>query len=126
MDSRMPTAARLIDSDEPPALMNGKVIPVIGIRATTTAMLMNAWTHSQAVIPAARRRKWPPAPYSKREPAPLISGSPRTETSRSLLTIGGLPLKACDPGRRSLPSPANYRRPLRRARSARRTIPDAV
>ena len=50
----MPTAARLIDSDDPPALMNGRVIPVIGIRATTTAMLMNAWTHSQAVIPAAR------------------------------------------------------------------------
>ena len=33
--------------------MKGRVIPVIGIRATTTAILMNAWTHSQAVIPAA-------------------------------------------------------------------------
>ena len=39
--------------DEPPALMNGSVIPVIGSSATTTPMLMNAWRHSQAVIPAA-------------------------------------------------------------------------
>lgn len=41
-------------SDEPPALMNGRVIPVTGSRATTTAMLMNAWRHSQAVMPVAR------------------------------------------------------------------------
>ena len=40
-------------SDEPPALMNGSVIPVIGSSATTTPMLMNAWMHSQAVMPAA-------------------------------------------------------------------------
>ena len=40
-------------SDDPPALMNGSVIPVIGSRATTTPMLMNAWRHSQAVMPAA-------------------------------------------------------------------------
>lgn len=49
----MPTAARLMVSDEPPALMNGRVMPVTGIRATTTPMLMNAWMHSQAVMPAA-------------------------------------------------------------------------
>lgn len=42
-------------SDEPPALMNGSVIPVTGRMATTTPMLMNAWTHNQAVIPVARR-----------------------------------------------------------------------
>lgn len=42
-------------SDEPPALMNGRVIPVTGTSATTTPMLMNAWMHSQAVMPAARR-----------------------------------------------------------------------
>ena len=41
-------------SDEPPALMNGRVIPVIGTSVTTTPMLMNAWMHSQPVIPAAR------------------------------------------------------------------------
>jgi hypothetical protein len=50
----MPTAARLMVNDDPPALMNGSVMPVTGISATTTPMLMNAWMHSQAVIPAAR------------------------------------------------------------------------
>jgi len=49
----MPAAAKLTSRDEPPALMNGSVMPVTGNRATTTAMLMNAWKHSQAVIPAA-------------------------------------------------------------------------
>ena len=49
----MPTAARLMVSDEPPALMNGSVIPVIGSSATTTPMLMNAWRQIHAVIPAA-------------------------------------------------------------------------
>ncbi len=49
----MPTAAKLMTSDEPPALMNGRVIPVTGRTATTTPMLMNAWMHSQAVIPVA-------------------------------------------------------------------------
>ncbi len=54
MESSTPTAARLIVSDEPPALMNGSVMPVIGRSATTTPMLMSAWTVIQAVIPAAR------------------------------------------------------------------------
>ena len=49
----MPTAARLTSSDEPPALMNGSVMPVTGISTTTTPMLMNAWMQSQAVMPAA-------------------------------------------------------------------------
>ena len=49
----MPTATRLTMSDEPPAETKGSVIPVTGSSATTTPMLMNAWTHSQAVIPAA-------------------------------------------------------------------------
>ena len=40
-------------SDVPPALMNGRVIPVTGRSATTTPMLMNAWEQSQAVIPSA-------------------------------------------------------------------------
>ena len=51
-------------SEEPPALMKGSVMPVIGSSATTTPMLMNAWTHSHVVIPAARR-------------APNVSGAPR-------------------------------------------------
>ena len=53
IDNRMPAAAKLTSSEEPPALMNGSVIPVTGRSATTTAMLMNAWKHNQAVIPAA-------------------------------------------------------------------------
>jgi hypothetical protein len=40
-------------SEEPPELMKGRVIPVIGKSATTTPTLMNAWTQSQVVIPAA-------------------------------------------------------------------------
>jgi hypothetical protein len=40
-------------SDDPPALMNGRVMPVTGMSATTTPMLMNAWMQSQAVMPAA-------------------------------------------------------------------------
>ena len=51
----MPAAAKLTSRDEPPALMNGSVMPVTGSRATTTAMLMNAWKDSQAVMPAASR-----------------------------------------------------------------------
>ena len=53
----------VIASDEPPALTNGSVMPVTGRSATTTPMLMNAWTQIQAVIPAARS-------------APNVSGAP--------------------------------------------------
>jgi len=54
IDNRMPTAAKLTMSDEPPALMNGRVMPVTGRIATTTPMLITAWTASQPVIPTAR------------------------------------------------------------------------
>ncbi len=64
IESRMPIAAKLMISDEPPALMNGRVMPVIGTSVTTTPMLMNAWMHSQAVIPVASR-------------APKVSGADR-------------------------------------------------
>ena len=63
IESRIPIAAKLMMSDEPPALMNGSVMPVIGTSVTTTPMLMNAWMHSHAVIPAARS-------------APNVSGAP--------------------------------------------------
>lgn len=53
IDSRTPTAAKLTTSEVPPALTNGRVMPVTGSSATTTPMLMNAWKHSQIVIPAA-------------------------------------------------------------------------
>ena len=56
IERRIPTAAKLMMSDEPPALMNGSVMPVIGTSATTTAMLMNAWMHSQAVMPGRKQR----------------------------------------------------------------------
>ena len=49
----MPTAAKLITSDEPPAETKGSGMPVTGMRPTTTPMLMNAWMQIQAVTPAA-------------------------------------------------------------------------
>ena len=55
IDNRTPTAAKLTTSDEPPALMNGSVMPVTGSSATTTPMLMKACRQSHAVIPAASR-----------------------------------------------------------------------
>ena len=42
IDSRMPTAARLMVSAEPPALRNGSGMPVTGNSAVTTIMLMSA------------------------------------------------------------------------------------
>ena len=39
---------------EPPALMNGRGMPVTGMSAVTTIMLMSAWTISQLVMPQAR------------------------------------------------------------------------
>ena len=41
-------------SAEPPALMNGSGMPVTGMSAVTTIMLMSACTTSQVVIPQAR------------------------------------------------------------------------
>ena len=59
----MPTAAKLMTSDEPPAETNGSGMPVTGTSPTTTAMLMKAWMQIQAVIPAASS-------------APNVSGAP--------------------------------------------------
>ena len=64
IDRRIPTAAKLTSSDEPPALTNGSVMPVIGSSTTTTPMLMKAWSVSQAVMPTASR-------------APNVSGAAR-------------------------------------------------
>ena len=63
IDRRIPTAAKLTRSDEPPADTNGRVMPVTGRRTTTTAMLTNAWNTSQAVMPVASS-------------APKVSGAP--------------------------------------------------
>lgn len=55
IESRIPIAARLMVSAEPPALMNGSGMPVTGRSAVTTIMLMSAWTMIQVVIPQASR-----------------------------------------------------------------------
>ena len=59
----MPTAAKLMISDDPPAETNGSGMPVTGMSPTTTPMLMNAWRQIQAVMPAASS-------------APNVSGAP--------------------------------------------------
>ena len=48
-------AARLMVSADPPALMNGRGMPVTGMSAVTTIMLTQAWTTSQVVMPHATR-----------------------------------------------------------------------
>jgi hypothetical protein len=50
-------------SEEPPALTNGSVIPVMGMSDTTTPMLTKACSASQAVMPVASR-------------PPKVSGAP--------------------------------------------------
>ena len=70
IESRIPTAAKLTTSDEPPALTKGSVMPVIGSSTTTTPMLMNACSTSHAVMPVASS-------------APNVSGAPSaTRTPR--------------------------------------------
>ena len=59
----MPTAAKLMISDEPPADTKGSGMPVTGTSPTTTPMLMNAWRQIQAVMPLASS-------------APNVSGAP--------------------------------------------------
>jgi hypothetical protein len=49
----MPIAARLMVSADPPALMNGRGMPVTGMSAVTTIMFTHAWTTSQVVMPQA-------------------------------------------------------------------------
>jgi hypothetical protein len=44
---------RPTQSELPPYEMNGSVMPVIGTRLATTAMLTHAWNTSQVVMPAA-------------------------------------------------------------------------
>ena len=45
---------RPTQSELPPYEMNGSVIPVIGTRLATTAMLTQAWNTSHVVMPEAR------------------------------------------------------------------------
>ena len=53
MFSSRPTAVRVTSIDDPPNEMNGRGIPVIGIRPTTAAMFMRACTEIHAVMPTA-------------------------------------------------------------------------
>ena len=51
----MPQHISLVIRDEPPELMNGRVIPVSGAAPITAAMLISAWPQTSVVIPAASR-----------------------------------------------------------------------
>ena len=129
IDRRIPTAVRLIVSDDPPALMNGSVMPVIGTSATTTPMLMNAWTHSQVVMPAAssaaervgRRERGPDALVgdddeqrrSTSAPPMRPNSSPMMAKMKSLQAFG----RNRPPASRLSPSPAPTIPPRARAMS---------
>src|SRR5262245_23883173 len=52
--SKTPTPIMLTSREEPPELINGRGIPLVGINPMTTLMLMNAWSTIRIVIPAAR------------------------------------------------------------------------
>ena len=67
-------------SDEPPALMNGSVMPVIGSSATTTPMLMNAWRHSQAGDAGGQQRP------ERVRGAPARRGCPYASSRNSAMT----------------------------------------
>ena len=56
MERRIPTAARLTTSDDPPSLTNGQRHAREGQQVRRRrAMLMNAWNASHAVMPSASR-----------------------------------------------------------------------
>ena len=52
--SRIPIPAKLISSDDPPALTNGSGSPFVGIRPSTTLMFTSACTATIVVSPSAR------------------------------------------------------------------------
>src|SRR5581483_8072427 len=54
--SRIPDAAIVASSDEPPNEMNGSGTPVIGSTPITAPMFTKACTHSHVVMPTAMRR----------------------------------------------------------------------
>lgn len=51
----IPTAIMLVISEEPPALINGKVTPVIGIAPVTPPILIKACIANKAAILVANR-----------------------------------------------------------------------
>jgi hypothetical protein len=52
----MPQHISLVIRDEPPELMNGRVIPVKGRELVSTPMLTKAWITMAQVAPVASRR----------------------------------------------------------------------
>ena len=72
-------------SDDPPYEMNGRVIPVIGMRLATTAMFTQAWNTSHVVTPVARS-------------APIASGArsairtPRYAKARNSMITASVPM----------------------------------
>lgn len=54
MFSRIPVAMRFNSREDPPWLMKGRAIPLVGISASTIEMLMNACSDTMSVIPSAR------------------------------------------------------------------------
>ncbi len=55
MLSNMPTPASIGTREEPPELIKGNVMPVMGIEPVTTAMFIAACRATIIVMPAARR-----------------------------------------------------------------------
>ena len=51
---RIPAAAALTKSDEPPKLKNGSVRPFVGKMARATERFTSAWTPNIVEIPKAR------------------------------------------------------------------------
>ena len=54
MFSSRPVATRFKSSEDPPWLMNGRAIPLVGIIASTIEMLMKACMVTMSVIPIPR------------------------------------------------------------------------
>ena len=52
----MPSATRVLSSEDSPAETSGSGTPVIGITTSTAPMLTTAWTTIHAVMPVAARR----------------------------------------------------------------------
>ena len=83
MFTRIPAAASVITSDEPPNEMNGRGIPVTGRTSMTAPMLITAWLTIQNVIPtASNAAKRSGASRAARRPShPRHRNRPRTTSA---------------------------------------------
>ena len=117
---RMPAAAMVMTSDEPPKEMNGSGIPVTGSTPTTAPTLMRVSAATHATSPrassapkrsgdctAARmpsQMKPTRRPSTKTAPT-MPSSSPMTEKMKSVCALGRKPHCACPPPR---PAPTRW------------------